>query len=293
MILGLLLLSLVDSQVVRDVPLAPGETVRTTISGAGRPVVLVPGLLGSAYAFRRVIPALDSAGLQVIVIEPLGIGNSSRPKDADYSLTAQAGRVAAVLDTLGVRGAIVLGHSISVSTVLRLRLLRPELVAGIVANNGGPVEEAATPGVRKAAKFAFWLRIFGGRALMRRELHQGLRETAGDPRWITPEVLERYAEGSQRDPGAVLDALQGMARAHDEPLAPRLGDIVVPVHLLVGGAARGSGIRASQSQVLRDGVPGLVVDTVPGAGLHIHEEQPAVVVRALLGMMARVAGHRQ
>lgn len=293
MLVGLFLLTLAQSTltrppVVRDVLLAPGETVRVTIVGEGRPVVLVPGLLGSAFAFRRIIPPLDSAGLQVIVIEPLGIGHSSRPKRADYSLTAQAGRVAAVLDTLGVRGAVVLGHSVSTSTALRLALLRPDLVSAIIADNGGPEEEAATSGVKRAAKFAFLLRIFGGRALMRSELQKGLRSTAGNPEWITREVVDRYGEGAERDPGAVLDALQGMARARDEPLAPRLSTIGVPVHLLVGGAPRGSGLKPSLSMLLQDQLPDFAVDTARGAGLHIHEEQPAVVVRALLDMVARL-----
>ena len=203
MLVGLFLLTLAQPPGVRDVLLAPGETVRATIVGVGRPVVLVPGLLGSAFAFRRIIPPLDSAGLQVIVIEPLGIGNSSRPKGADYSLTAQAGRVAAVLDTLGVRGAIVLGHSVSTSTVLRLALLRPDLVSAIIADNGGPEEAAATSGVKRTAKFAILLRIFGGRSLMRSELHKGLRLTAGNPEWITREVVDCYGEGAERDPGAL------------------------------------------------------------------------------------------
>lgn len=82
-------------------------------------MVLVPGLFGSAYAFRRIVPQLVAAGYLAIVVEPLGIGGSERPARADYSLTAQADRIAAVLDSLRVRGAIVVAHSV-VEAVRRL-----------------------------------------------------------------------------------------------------------------------------------------------------------------------------
>ena len=59
--------------------------------------MLIPGLFGSTFGFRNVIPGLEQAGYEVIVVEPLGIGTSARPERADYSLTAQAGRIAAVL----------------------------------------------------------------------------------------------------------------------------------------------------------------------------------------------------
>src|SRR2546422_1504920 len=40
---------------------------------------------------------LFRSGYRAIVIEPLGVGNSGRPEHADYSLTAQADRIAGVL----------------------------------------------------------------------------------------------------------------------------------------------------------------------------------------------------
>src|SRR6266508_5697792 len=86
----------------RQIQLAQGERLHVVESGAGEPVVLVPGLLGSAFGFRKLIVPLVERGHRVIVIEPLGFGGSSKPARADYSLTAQADRVATVLETLGV-----------------------------------------------------------------------------------------------------------------------------------------------------------------------------------------------
>ena len=79
MLLALSLLVALDSAVVRTVTTAPAESLRVTITGTGTPVVIIPGLSGRAFAFRKVIPPLAENGLQLIVIEPLGTGNSSRP----------------------------------------------------------------------------------------------------------------------------------------------------------------------------------------------------------------------
>src|SRR6058998_3344919 len=104
----LLALALVaDTVHTFSLALSPAESVAVTVTGTGDPVVLVPGLFGSAFGYRAVIPLLTDAGYRAIVVEPLGIGSSARPEHADYSLTAQADRIAAALDRLSVRHAIV------------------------------------------------------------------------------------------------------------------------------------------------------------------------------------------
>src|SRR5258705_427397 len=99
------------------VPVAPAESLSVETTGRGDPVVLIPGLFGSAFGFRKLVPLLVDAGYRTIVIEPLGVGASARPEKANYSLTAQADRIAAVLDSLHVRSALVLAHSIGGNAV--------------------------------------------------------------------------------------------------------------------------------------------------------------------------------
>src|SRR3989449_1863211 len=125
-------LALADSAQAFPVVLSPAESLQVTVAGAaaGKPVVLVPGLFGSAFPYRNVIPRLTAAGYRAIVIEPLGVGGSGRPERADYSLTAQADRLAATLDRLGVARAMVVAHSTSASMAYRLAYPRPDLVRG-------------------------------------------------------------------------------------------------------------------------------------------------------------------
>jgi len=292
MLFSLMLLVTGDSAVVRNIPVAPAETLRVTIVGQGRPVVVIPGLLGSAYAYRKVIPPLAEAGFQLIVVEPIGVGHSSRPGKSDYTLTAQSHRVAAVLDTLGNTGcAPVLAHSAGVSIALRLAAHRPDLVCGLVAENGGPLDTVATTSVRRAVRYAWLIKLFGGRGKVKSQLRKGMLETAGDSSWVTSEVIDNYTAGAAGDLGAVLRVLKGMSRAVEpEHIDSLLDRIRVPVHLLIGGAPHGSGVPRRQFALFTARVPQLVVDTIRGAGLRIHEEQPGVVVKAVLDMVKQPGG---
>src|SRR5256885_674175 len=129
------------------VPVAPTESLSVETAGRGAPVVLIPGLFGSAFGFRKLVPLLVGAGYRTIVIEPLGVGASARPEKANYSLTAQADRIAAVLDSLHVRNALVLAHSIGGSEAFRLSYRRPGLVRGLfaVAVGGGRLRARPPP----------------------------------------------------------------------------------------------------------------------------------------------------
>src|SRR2546426_10358989 len=123
----LMLAVLGDSAQTFALVLPGAESLQVTVAGrdVGTPVVLIPGLFGSAFGYRNVIPRLTAAGYRAVVIEPLGVGGSGRPERADYSLTAQADRVAGALDALGMTHAVVVAHSTSASIAYRLAYRRP------------------------------------------------------------------------------------------------------------------------------------------------------------------------
>src|SRR2546430_1200652 len=170
----LTVLLLADTSRAFSIALAPAESLWVTVEGAGDPVVLIPGLFGSAFGYRSVLRGLVDAGYRTIVIEPLGIGTSARPEHADYSLTAQADRVAVALDRLGVGDAIVVAHSVGAAIAYRLAYRRPDLVRGVVSLDGGPAQAATTPGFRPAVQPAPRVKLFGGGPLGRAQVRRGL-----------------------------------------------------------------------------------------------------------------------
>jgi pimeloyl-ACP methyl ester carboxylesterase len=219
------------------------------------------------------------------VVEPLAIGTSTRPEHADYSLTAQADRIAAALDQLGVRGAIVIAHSLGASMVYRMAYRRPDLVRGIVSIDGGPAERAATPAFRRAMELAPWIKLFGGINRVRRKIRAQLIRESADPSWVSDAVVEGYTQGAAQNLDATLKAFVTMAqRREPERLQPHLPDIRCPVRLLVGTAPHDGGIKAGEVAALAEALPAFTVDSIPGVGHFIQEERPEVVVAAVARM---------
>ena len=264
------------------VRIAKAESLWVTDQGEGIPVVLIPGLFGSAYGFRHVVPLLVESGYRAIVVEPLGIGFSARPDRADYSLTAQADRMGVVLDRLDARGAVLVAHSTGASMAYRLAYRRPDLVSGLVSLDGGPAETATTASFRRAARFIPWIKWFGGIRLIKRKIKSALIESSGDTTWITDEVVRGYTAGAAANLDGTLKAYLGMARAREpERLQPHLGEIRCSVLLLLGGAVHDTGPGPEEVALLRGAIAAFALDTVAGAGHYIHEENPRAVLEAV------------
>jgi pimeloyl-ACP methyl ester carboxylesterase len=263
----------------RPILVAPAETLQVTLAGAGPPVVLVPGLFGSAYGFRHLTAALTARGYRVIVVEPLGVGGSSRPARADYSLSAQSRRIAAVLDSLQVRQALLVAHSLGAGMALRVAWRRPDLVRGVASLDGGPAPTAATPGVRTAARMAPWVKALGGVTLVRRKIRESLVRASGDTSWVTDEVVEGYTAGPAKDLDGTLLAFIRMAESREpERFESRLGEIRCPVRLMLGGAPHPEAVRDDAVALLSRRLERFAVDSVAGAGHHLHEERPDAVL---------------
>jgi pimeloyl-ACP methyl ester carboxylesterase len=264
------------------VPVAPAESLLVTVAGAGRLVVLVPGLFGSAFGYRHLVKLLPAAGLRVMVIEPLGIGRSPRPRGADYSLTAQADRIAATLVRLNEPPAVVVAHSLGASMALRLAYRHPELVSALIALDGGPAEEAATPGFRRALRYVPWVKWMGGVRRLRPMIRKDLVAASGNSSWITEEVVNGYIAGPASDLDGTLLAFLAMAESREpERLAPHLSEIHCPVRLVLGGAVHKGGVESKHVKLLRERLPSFGIDTVAGAGQYLFEEQPSRIVEII------------
>jgi pimeloyl-ACP methyl ester carboxylesterase len=279
LVLQLLTALATDNAQSLTIPVAPKESLHVVTAGTGHPVVFIPGFFGSAFTYRKVTPQLNAAGYRTIVIEPLGIGGSSRPEKGDYSLTAQALRVGAVLDSLGVTSAIVVAHSNGGSIALRLAVHRPSLVEGLLSIEGGPTESAVTPSFRSALRFAPWIKLLGGVKLIRWKIRHVLLDSSGDKSWVTDDVVTGYTAPAAVNLTATLKAFLAMAASPEpEKLAPRLREIKCPVLLLVGGTPHDGDVGEKEVVLLQRTLPSFTLDSVPGAGHFLQEERPDVVV---------------
>ena len=273
-----------DDPKTRRIAVASAESLAVTVAGAdsGAPLVLIPGLFGSQYGFRKVIPPLNAAGYRTIVIEPLGVGTSTRPEHADYSLTAQADRIARVLDSLHIDHAVVVAHALGAAMGLRLAYRRPDLVRGLVALDGGPSEAAVTPAFRRSLRLFPWVKLMGGIKLVRKKTRENLVASSADTSWVTDEVVAEYTAGTARDLDGTLKAYVAMAGAKEpERLTPHLAQVLCPVRLVFGAAPHSGKMNSADVALLQQSLSAFALDSIAGAGHYLHEERPDVVVEAV------------
>jgi pimeloyl-ACP methyl ester carboxylesterase len=273
----------VDTAVVRDIQVAPGEILRTTTIGTGQPLVFIPGLFGAAYTYRMLTGPLAAEGYQTIVVEPLGYGWSSHPKDADYSYSAQTARVSSALDSLGIRRALFVAQSSGAAIAFRLAVRRPDLVRGLLSIDGGPAESAATAGMKKAFKFGGGLVKFAlDESKLRHDVRREIVKNSGDTTWVTDAVIRGYTAGQTADMGGSIDAYQRMSKAKEtDSLTDRLHECAMPVRLLVGTVSHPAEVTHDQREMLSDQLPNFRADSVSGSGQYIQEEQPHAVLDAV------------
>src|SRR5437763_6792694 len=105
-------------------------------------LLLIHGSGASAGSWSPVVPAL--AGHQhVIRVDLPGCGQS--PPGLSYEVPVQAGRVAAVLDDLGLRRVTAVGHSSGGYVATALAEQRPDLVRSLALISTGPNLDALLP----------------------------------------------------------------------------------------------------------------------------------------------------
>ena len=85
--------------------------------GSGTPLVLIHGLANSIEIWDRVMPAL-AAHFRVIAFDLPGFGQADRP-DAAYDGGFFADQLCAMLDTLGIERAHLVGSSLGASIIIR------------------------------------------------------------------------------------------------------------------------------------------------------------------------------
>jgi len=99
--------------------------VAPTQNTNGKTVVLLHGKNFGGYYWTNVIKALTGRGYRVVVPDQIGFGKSSKPY-IHYSFHQLARWNKALLDTLGIQKANILGHSMGGMLATRFALMYPQ-----------------------------------------------------------------------------------------------------------------------------------------------------------------------
>ncbi len=185
---------------------ASGQRARTARSApaAGRPLILVHGLLLSQEMHRPLAKALAARGNRVITVDLLGHGRSDRPRDMwRYSMGAFAEQLLGLMDHLELEQAAVMGTSLGANTALELASLAPERLRGMIIEM--PVLDNALPAC--ALTFTpILLALTVGEPAMKL-LARGARAV---PRRLLPHYGNVLLDTVRQEPGPGGALLQGL-----------------------------------------------------------------------------------
>jgi EmrB/QacA subfamily drug resistance transporter len=135
---------------VRRVATVQGNQVVYRVAGDGPHILLIHGLVDNSSTWRKVVPALAESHT-VIVPDLYGHGETTGPRDADYSPSGHAGLMRDLLDVLGVDEVTAVGHSLGASVALTFAYNHPERVRRLAVMSPGGCGPEAHIGLRALA----------------------------------------------------------------------------------------------------------------------------------------------
>ena len=251
-------------------------SIRYLDAGEGTPVIFIHGLGASLYAWRENLDPVATAGFRVVAYDNRGFGSSDKPAHG-YTNAEYARLLIALMDSLRITDAVLVGHSMGGAIAAETAIRYPERVRGLALIG------SAGLGIREPTLFriARWpvvgpvLLWFRGRGLVERLL----KSTYADPSKVTDSDVDQYY-APVADP-AYGRALRGVLREFRlDGLTGRLDRIEAPALVLWGEADRWVPIalgRALAAQLVRSAFL-----FVPRAGHAVQEEAPAEVNRWLI-----------
>ncbi|MEV4285025.1 alpha/beta hydrolase [Nonomuraea bangladeshensis] len=244
------------------------------------PLLLVHGWGTDSHQWSWHIDALTAAGHRVIAPDLRGHGYSSVPETGNTP-RAMAADLKALLDGLGVRQVVAVGHSMGAQVVSVLAVEHPDRVRALVAVDPGY-------GMSDDIVRGFPRMVAGLRGPRPHEAAEAIDEwctNAATPavvrRWhkrrlhgMAPHVLAEAMEAMFTAPDAI-----GARPASEEYLARR----TCPVLSIWSDAGRASW----EAGLLKD--PASKVVCWEGSSHRLHEERPAEFVHLVTGWLRRVA----
>lgn len=265
-----------------------GEVLLHYVSvGEGEPLVLLHGWPQTWYEWRRVMPAL-AQHFRVIAPDLRGLGDSSRPAGG-YDKRTMAGDVWRLLSAhLGIERFCLVGHDWGGPVAFALAMAQPAAVRRlaildvVIPGDGGDFSQGG-----RRWHHAFHMTSDLPEALVtgreRIYLEWFYRNFAWRPDAIGEAEMEEYLR-TYRQPGALragfaLYPALPQDRA-DNAAAIARGKLKMPVLAVGGGRSFGRGAEVEQSlRRVAEDVTGVIV---PDCGHWIPEEQPQLLLDALL-----------
>jgi magnesium chelatase accessory protein len=267
---------------------ADGISWHVQVLGEGPDLVLVHGTGASTHSWSGVAPLL-AEHYRVIAPDLPGHGFTDAGAARQSSMPGMAGGLAALLDTLGARPALVVGHSAGAAVLARTCLDGRLDPRALISLNGallplrGLAGQFFTPAAKLLAMFPQVPRFFSWRAADRRMVARLVRETGSTP---PPQMIDIYHR-LVRSPRHVAGTLRMMANWDLSSLAKQLPALRPRLFLLA--CENDHTVPLTEARRVHRLLPDSELITIPALGHLGHEEEPVQFADLILAIGDRVS----
>ena len=261
-----------------------GARIHYTVSGSGPAVVLIHGWALDLREFTDQIAAL-SPHYRVVALDRRGFGKST----GDADLSADPGDVRALLDTLAIRSAILVGHSAGAMVAQRFAAAFPTRVDALVLYGGPTPTGLRDDQSRQAAANEAQTRVDIAR---RYGVDSVLRGMLAQPQFIAgpnrsravaarlDSILKDYSGRDLLNPRPQSGAFAGVTPA-------QVRSFRFPV-LFISGENEARPWQAGSDSLVR-WMPDARKVMIPGGGHGVHFDEPSRFNVALLDFLDSVS----
>ena len=234
-----------------------GAQIYYAVYGAGPPVILLHGGLANSDWFGEQVPALVRSGHRAILIDSRGHGRSTRDARR-YTYELMASDVTAVMDSLKIRRAAVVGWSDGAIIGLVMALNQPERLTRVFAFAANMDPSGVKPDVLANPTF---------KAAIQRSARQ-------------------YARLSRKPSGfpAFQKAIETMWDKEPNYTARDLARIHTPVAIVDGD--HDEAIKRAHTEYMARAIPGARLIILPNASHFAMLQQPGEFNAAMLGFLS-------
>ncbi|MGS0622741.1 alpha/beta fold hydrolase [Ralstonia sp. VS2407] len=201
----------------------------------GQVAVLLHGKNFCAATWEGTIAALTGAGYRVIAPDQIGFCKSSKPRAYQYTFQQLANNTHALLASLGIEQAILIGHSTGGMLATRYALMYPNAVSRLVMINPIGLEDWKAKGVPSLTVDQWFAREKQTTAERIRAYEQS---TYYAGQWRTQyEPWVQMLAGMYRGPGRDLVAWNSALlydMIYTQPVVYEFGQLRPPTLLLIG-----------------------------------------------------------
>jgi pimeloyl-ACP methyl ester carboxylesterase len=301
--LGVVNMLVLDSQTKRAEVTAEGGRIETASSvelqvfdspatkpgPEGAPIVLLHCFGCSSQWWNPILPALNERH-RVVRIDLIGHGGSEKPQSG-YEIDNQAAAIAEALNSLGVQGATVVGHSLGGIVATSLADQASELVDRVMM--------IGTPSEAHQDSFPLTERLLQtpliGQALWRVRLDPMIKsgyESAFAPDTDVSEVFpgdpDRVVDDNRAMTYDSFTSSQDEAEAYldAQPLASRIAATGVPLMWIDGSEDQILDATATGEKF--HAAPGAITKLIDGVGHSPNVEKPAETAKLILDFAGAV-----